>query len=79
MERLGYSPGQFAEALSISRPTVYKLLNRADFPRLKIGRRTVIPAEAAKRWMEEHLEGNTETGNERKHRRQRNGPLTGAF
>ena len=60
MERLAYSPAELAEVMGVSRPTVYKLLGKKDFPRLKIGRRTVIPSEAVKRWMEEHLEGGTE-------------------
>lgn len=59
-ERVAFSPGEIAEAMGVSRPTIYKLLKRQDFPRLKIGRRTVIPAEAVKRWMNEHLEGGTE-------------------
>lgn len=60
MERLAYSPAELAEVMGVSRPTVYKLLNRQDFPRVKVGRRTVIPAEAAKRWLEERLEGGAE-------------------
>lgn len=56
MKKEGYSPKEFGEAWGISRPTVYKLLNQDGFPKCKIGRRTVIPAEASRRWMERQAE-----------------------
>ena len=52
VQREGVRPDEFAEAWGISRSTVYSLLHRSDFPKIKIGRSTVIPVEASRRWME---------------------------
>ena len=55
-EREGYNVTQFAEAWGISRPTAYRVINRPGFPKITIGRRIVIPAEASRRWMERQAE-----------------------
>lgn len=36
--------------LNLSRPTVYKLMRRADFPVLRIGRRTLIHRARLEEW-----------------------------
>lgn len=51
VERVAYSPEEVAEALGVSRPTVYEILNREDFPSFKIGRRTLISVEGLKAWV----------------------------
>ncbi len=50
-ERLAYSPAETAQVLSVSKPTVYKLLKRADFPSLKVGAKTRIPADGLREWL----------------------------
>ncbi|REJ83849.1 MAG: hypothetical protein DWQ36_19590 [Acidobacteria bacterium] len=53
-KRLVYSVPEFCEAHSISRGMLYKLWAVGDGPtRSKIGRKTVITAEAARRWREQ--------------------------
>lgn len=41
-----------AEALSISRPTVYRLIHRDDFPSVRIGSRTYINAKKLQEWLD---------------------------
>lgn len=50
-ERLTYSPAEAAQVLGVSRPTVYTLLRRADFPAFKVGNRTLISAEGLRAWV----------------------------
>lgn len=56
-DRLTYSPSEAAEVLGISRPTVYVLLRRADFPAFKLGTRTLISAEGLRAWVEAQANG----------------------
>ena len=42
---------EMAEVLHISRARAYQLLNRADFPTLKIGRRLLVTKDALRDWM----------------------------
>ncbi len=51
MQRLTYSPPETAQVLGISRPTVYMLMKRADFPAFKVGSRTLISAEGLREWV----------------------------
>ena len=53
MEKLAFSVTEMAEALSIGRNVAYELVNRSDFPKVKIGdRRIVIPVDRLKQWLE---------------------------
>ena len=56
MEKLALSPTETAEALHLSRSSVYQLLKRADFPSFKVGNRTLIPVEPLRRWVEKQTE-----------------------
>ena len=49
-----------AEVLGISHASTYELLHEKDFPTLHIGNRIVVPKEAFIRWIETHMEGETE-------------------
>ena len=64
VERLAYRPAEAAVALGVSRPTVYQLMHRTDFPSLKIGTRTLIPVDGLKRWLEAQSNGGV--GDDRK-------------
>ncbi len=57
MDRLTYSPTEAAQVLGVSRPTVYTLIKRDDFPAFKVGSRTLISAEGLRRWVENQAEG----------------------
>lgn len=41
-----------AAALGVSRPTVYELVRRADFPAFKLGRRTLISRSGLESWVQ---------------------------
>lgn len=50
-DKLTYSPTETAQVLGVSRPTVYSLLRRADFPAFKVGSRTLVSAEGLRAWV----------------------------
>ena len=50
MEKITLNVTEAAEALGVSRPTLYQLIHRSDFPSFKIGNRTVIPKKALEEW-----------------------------
>ncbi len=52
MDRLTYSPTEAAQVLGVSRPTIYTLIKRENFPAFKCGTRTLISVEGLKRWVE---------------------------
>ena len=53
MEPLAYTVGQFLQAFPISRTSLYAAWSEGRGPkRIKIGRRTLIPVQAADEWME---------------------------
>ena len=51
-ERLAYSPTETAQILGISRPTVYRLMQSADFPSFKVGSRTLVSAAGLREWVQ---------------------------
>ena len=53
MDKLAYSPTETAEALGVSRPVVYALMKRADFPVFKVGSRTLVSVEGLRAWVPE--------------------------
>ena len=54
---LAYSPTDAARALSVGRSTLYRLIADGRLPTVKIGTRTLIPAEAVRRVANEGTEG----------------------
>ncbi len=51
IEPLALSVTEAAKLLCISRPTLYTLLHRDDFPVFKVGGRTLISAEGLREWV----------------------------
>lgn len=51
MEKLTLSCKEAAAALGVSLPTFYELANRADFPRIRAGRRVLIPVDSLREWL----------------------------
>lgn len=45
-----------AEALGLSRPMVYNLIHRNDFPSLKIGSRTLVNVKKLQEWLDNQSE-----------------------
>lgn len=59
-ERIGpfaVSTAEAARLLGVSRPTIYQLINRADFPAFKVGARTLISVAGLERWVEAQAGG----------------------
>ncbi len=50
-EKLVYTVMEMKEALGISRTAAYELVNRADFPTLRIGTRIYVPVEGLREWV----------------------------
>lgn len=52
ISKVTLSVAETAAALGVSRPTVYQLLKRADFPVLRVGGRTLVSADGLCSWVE---------------------------
>lgn len=52
IERLTMNVAEMAGVLGISKPKAYELVNRSDFPVIRVGKRLVIPLEPFKKWMD---------------------------
>ena len=50
-EKLAYNSKEAAKALGVSLPTFYELASRSDFPRVKVGRRVLVPVDALREWL----------------------------
>ena len=53
VEKLTYSVTEAAEALGVSRPTMYELLHREGFPSLKVGNRVLISRKRLAEWVDQ--------------------------
>ena len=51
-EKITLSVTEAAAVLGVSRPTVYQLIHRQDFPAFKVGARTMIPRSSLEEWAE---------------------------
>lgn len=51
LEPLAVSAAEAARLLGVSRPVVYTLMKRTDFPAFKVGNRTLISAEGLREWV----------------------------
>lgn len=51
LDKLALSVTEAAQILGVSRPTVYSLLAREDFPSFSVGNRRLISAEGLKDWV----------------------------
>ncbi len=51
MDKLAYSTAEAAEVLGVSRPVIYTLIKRADFPAFKLGARTLVSVEGLREWV----------------------------
>lgn len=50
--RAVYDAKDIRDMTGLSLPTVYELMNRADFPSITVGqRRKIVPIEAFHRWL----------------------------
>lgn len=51
MSKRVLSVTETAEALGVSRPTVYKMIQDGGFPAIKLRRRTVVPIAELDNWI----------------------------
>lgn len=56
MERLTMNVADLRQALGIGRAQAYELVNRADFPAIRLGRKILIPRDAFLRWLDKQTE-----------------------
>lgn len=52
-EKLTYSVTEAAEALGVSRPTMYELIRKEGFPSLKVGSRVLISRKRLAEWVDQ--------------------------
>ena len=52
LEPLAVGAAEAARLLDVSRPTLYKLLNRADFPSFRVGSRVLISVAGLQNWID---------------------------
>lgn len=52
LEPLAVGTAEGARILGVSRPTLYKLLNRADFPSFRVGSRVLISVAGLQEWID---------------------------
>lgn len=62
-EPLAYSTDEAAKVLGISKPTLYKYVNREDFPSFKLGSRTLISADGLREWVRRQTQPQPAMGN----------------
>ena len=58
LDPLAVSPAECARLLGVSRPKVYDLINRGDFPSFNVGTRTLISVEGLRAWIAKQSEVN---------------------
>lgn len=56
-DKLTLNVTEAAAVLGVSRPTVYQLIHRQDFPAFKVGSRTLISRERLAEWVEAQCAG----------------------
>lgn len=59
-KKLTYSVPEVALALGISKPKAYDLVNRCDFPKIRVGRKIVVPIQEFEHWVSAHAYDNAE-------------------
>lgn len=51
------TPQDVQKILGVSKPTVYRIIDSVDFPKIKFGRAIRIPPDAFQRWVEQKTGG----------------------
>ena len=55
-----YSVHELADSLGIGLNKAYELVNRDDFPKIRLGKRFLIPIDPLNRWLEAQALGGRE-------------------
>lgn len=56
MEKMVLTASDIQTALGIGRRQTYELLNRSDFPTIRLGKKIIVPREAFLRWLDAQTE-----------------------
>ena len=56
LEPLAVSAAEAARLLGVSRPTLYTLLNREDFPSFRVGSRVLVSVAGLQAWIEKQTQ-----------------------
>ena len=56
LEPLAISAIEAARLLGVSKPKIYELMGRADFPSFKVGGRTLVSVEGLREWVKKQTE-----------------------
>ncbi len=54
-DKIALNISETAEMLGVSRPVVYQLMQRSDFPAFKIGRRTLVARSGLEEWVKNQV------------------------
>lgn len=57
LQRRVYVTEDLITLLGIGRAAAYNLVNRRDFPSIRVGRKVLIPRDAFERWLEAQTAG----------------------
>ncbi len=57
MEPIAVSVEEAAKLLGVSKPTVYSMIRGGGLPHLSLNRRTLIPVEGLREWVNERAGG----------------------
>ncbi len=52
MEKMLLTVDEMRKVTGFSRPIAYQMVNRDDFPKIRVGRRIMIPVKQLEAWIE---------------------------
>ncbi|ADO54213.1 MULTISPECIES: helix-turn-helix domain-containing protein [Paenibacillus] len=55
-EKLCYTVAELHDILPLGMNSLYKLVNREDFPKIRVGKKIIIPAKGLKLWLEKQVQ-----------------------
>lgn len=58
--KLLLSATEVSNLLGLSRPSVYQLMHRADFPMIRIGGRVLVPVDGLRVWLTQQVQNGEE-------------------
>lgn len=59
IEKVALNMSEFASVMSIGRNKAFELTRQPGFPKVRLGRRIIIPVEALKSWLEKQAANDT--------------------
>ena len=58
LQPMAISATEAARLLGVSKPTIYTLINRSDFPSFRVGNRVLVSVDGLKKWIDKQAESN---------------------